>query len=504
MKKKIVIGVIAAVAIVIIAVLVGTSGKKGVAPQTIKALQGPFEVVVTVTGELQAQNKEDIMAPAELRQGRSFRFSDIKIQDLVPEGTVVDSGAYVATLDRSALSNRLKEIEDDLEKSQQQYLKTQLDTTLQLRSLRDELINLKFELEERQIVVDQSKFEPPATQRQAQINLEKAQRNYKQAQHNYTLKRDQAVASMREVAINLSRQERERQDMLDVLSKFVIKAPKPGMVIYHREWSGQKRKVGSSVSPWDLTVAILPDLSIMISKTYVNEIDVSKLKKGQAVRIGVDAFPEKKYTGIVTEVANIGEQLPNTDAKVFEVTIRVNEYDQILRPSMTTSNQIVTQTFESVIYLPLEAVHANDSISYVYLTRGRKQIVMTAEQNENFIIIEKGLQPGDEVYLSTPDNGDKFAFIGTEFIPEIKQKAAEKKRLEEEAKAKANERKMPMQGGAFQLTPEQLEKLKSSGSKVVIQQKPATEGAKDTSAKAKSDEPKRKGSRDGSGKPQEQ
>lgn len=439
MKKKLIIG-LSALAILIVVLIFSTSKKQSVLPQKVSVSKGPFEVVVTITGELQAKNKEDITAPTELRQSRSIRFSDIKIQDLVPEGTVVDSGQYVATLDRSALSNRLKEIEDELEKSQQQYLKTQLDTTLQLRSLRDELINLKFELEERQIVVDQSKFEPPATQRQAQINLDRADRNYQQATHNYKLKKEQAEASMREVAINLARQERERQEMLDVLNKFVIHAPKPGMVIYHREWSGQKRKVGSSVSPWDLTVATLPDLSVMISKTYVNEIDVSKLKVNQAVRIGVDAFPEKNYTGIVTEVANIGEQLPNTDAKVFEVTIKVNEYDPILRPSMTTSNQIVTQSFEDVLFVPLEAIHAEDSLSFVYTSKMRKQVVMTGEQNENFIIVEKGLNIDDEVYLSVPENSDRYTLAGEDLIPEIKQREADRKRKEEEARL-ANEQR---------------------------------------------------------------
>jgi hypothetical protein len=438
MKKKVIIAA-SALAVIIIVLVFSTSTKKSVAPQKVSVMRGPFEVVVTVTGELQAKNKEDITGPTELRQGRSFRMNDIKIQDLVPEGTVVDSGQYVATLDRSSLSNRLKEIEDDLEKSQQQFLKTQLDTTLQLRSLRDELINLSFELEERQIVVDQSKFEPPATQRQAKINLDRAERNFKQAQHNYKLKRDQALASMREVGINLARQQREKQDMLDVLSKFVIHAPKPGMVIYHREWSGQKRKVGSSISPWDLTVATLPDLSVMISKTYVNEIDVSKLKAGQQVRVGVDAFPEKKYTGVVTEVANIGEQLPNTDAKVFEVTIKVNEFDNILRPSMTTSNQIVTQNYEDVSYVPLEAIQANDSISFVYTTRNRKQIVITGDQNENYIIIEKGLSLEDEVYISIPENVEKYTIAGEELIPLIKERIAERKRKEAEAKA-ANEK----------------------------------------------------------------
>ncbi|GAJ16589.1 unnamed protein product, partial [marine sediment metagenome] len=50
-------------------------------------------------------------------------------------------------------------------------------------------------------------------------------------------------------------------EMMSVLDKFTIYAPAPGMLIYHKEWGGQKRKVGSNISPWDLTVATLPDLT---------------------------------------------------------------------------------------------------------------------------------------------------------------------------------------------------------------------------------------------------
>jgi HlyD family secretion protein len=86
------------------------------------------------------------------------------------------------------------------------------------------------------------------------------------------------MEDMNEAAINLAQQRRRHQEMLNVLDKFTIRAPKSGMVIYHREWNGQRRTVGSSISPWDLTVATLPDLSSMLTRTYVNEIDVSKIK----------------------------------------------------------------------------------------------------------------------------------------------------------------------------------------------------------------------------------
>ena len=433
-KKYYYIGA-AVLAVILLIIFTGKSDKP--VEQKVKVKRGSFDIMVSTTGELQAQNFENIMGPNELRN-RGFRVNEIKIVDLIPEGTVVDSGEYVATLDRNAVSSRLKDLEDEVEKNESQYTKTELDTSLSLRSLRDDLINLKFELEDKQITVDQSKFEPPATQRQAAISLEKAQRNFEQAKKNYKLKVEQAKASMKEVAINLAKVQRERDELVGVLDKFVIYAPKPGMVIYYKEWGGEKRKVGSSISAWDLTVATLPDLSAMNSKCYVNEIDISKVKTGQKVNLTVDAFPEKKYTGTVTYVANIGEQLPNADAKVFEINIKVNEYDPVLRPAMTTGNLIEIAHFKDTLFLPLEAVHGGaDSTTYVITTNNKRKVVLTGAKNDTHIIIDKGLKEGEEVYLSVPEGSEKFTMVNTELIPEIKARIKREKEKEEKTQARA-------------------------------------------------------------------
>ena len=430
--KKTIYYTIGIVVLTIIALIIfnKVTSEEDITQLEVEVQKGKFEIVVTTTGELQAENSEQISAPAELRKVRLYQ---IKIQDLIPEGTVVDSGDYVAKLDRSEGDSRLKDILDELEQAESKLLKTKLDTTISLRNLRDDLINLEFAMEDKEITLEQSKFEPPATIRRATIELDKSKRAYDQTKKNYALKVRQAKADMREAEIDLAKKTRQRDEMMDILEKFTVKAPSPGMVIYHKEWSGQKRKVGSSISPWDLTVATLPDLSSMITETYINEIDISKIKTEQEVRIGVDAFPEKEYTGQVFEVANIGEQLPNTDAKVFQVKIKVNETDPILRPGMTTSNQIVTDTFENVLYLPIEAIYVNDSIPFVYKKNGVKQIVVVGESNENEIIIEQGLEEEDKVFLTIPENPEKYKTQGEELIEVILQKK-EQKRLEEEAK----------------------------------------------------------------------
>ncbi|TFH34871.1 MAG: HlyD family efflux transporter periplasmic adaptor subunit, partial [Bacteroidia bacterium] len=383
---------------------------------------GLFEILVTTTGELQAEVSANIMGPEGLGS-RNMRFRDITIQDLVPEGTVVKMGDYVATLDRSDADNTFKDEQDRLETAINDYNMKKLDTTLSLGDLRDDLLNLKFNLDEAEITLEQSIYEPPTTIRQNQINLDKTKRAYEQAQKNYILKVQQSKADIREAELNLRKQQEKVDEMRAVLSQFIISAPSPGMVIYKREWSGAKRKVGSTISPRDPVVATLPDLTKMISKTYVNEIDISKVLDNQRVRLTVDAFPEKRYTGTVISVANIGEQLPNTDAKVFEVIVRVDGSDPILRPSMTTGNQIVTNVFEDVVYIPLECVHASeDSIPFVYRKNGTKQVVIIGQANENEVIVEQGLDAGEQLYLNIPENADEFKMTGEELISIIKER----------------------------------------------------------------------------------
>ncbi|MDR0385110.1 MAG: hypothetical protein LBH60_03435 [Prevotellaceae bacterium] len=425
MKRKIYIiaGIILALAVT--GSIFFFSGSNETVDQKIKAQKGLFEIVVNTTGELQALNMETINAPEQLR-GRNVRMVDIKIMDLIPEGTVVDSGDYVGALDRSSLDNTLKTTETELEQIKNQYENALVDTSLNLRQMRDNIQNLLFTLEESKITMEQSVYEPPATQRKAKNDYDRALRNYEQELQRYSLRQEQEIGKVREIRIRLSRKEDEYNDMLDLISRFTIYAPKPGMVIYFKEWGGAKRKVGSTISPWDRTIATLPDLSVMVSKTYVNEVDISKIKAGQTVRLGVDAFPDKKYSGIVTDVANVGEQLKNSDAKVFEVLVRMNQSDSILRPSMTTSNEILIASIPDVVYIPLEALYA-DSVPYVYRTNGTKQVVIPGEMNDNFRIIEQGLEEGDEVYLSTPEHSEKFELVGKDLVQILREQDAKKK-----------------------------------------------------------------------------
>ena len=434
------------VATIIALIVFNKLTSKKTAPNNYSEVKkGSFEITVSAAGELIPEKSVDIRGPVigqsrnqqgyqqgnqrgggyQGAQGRGsdMHVADIKILDIVPEGTIVSKGDYVAQLDRTTYDNTLKDELQNLVTFKTNVEMKILDTAVILTNLRDEIKNQKYTVEEALITLQQSKFEPPATIRQAEINLDKAKRSLEQKEKGYSLRVAQTLADINHEKQHLARNIKLVNDLQEFLAEFTITAPSSGMIIYKKERNGAKRKAGSSLNPFDMVIATLPDLSIMLSKTYINEIEVSKIKPGQEVNIIVDAFPKKAYTGEVISVANIGEQLPNSDAKMFETQIKIDGYDPELRPSMTTGNKVIIKTINDAIYIPLECVQTGpDSIPFVYEKHRTKQIVLLGESNEKNIIVEQGLEPGTIIYLSPPEESESFRMVGQNLIPIIKER----------------------------------------------------------------------------------
>ena len=377
----------------------GTTTKSDV---LVSPAKGQFLVTVTTTGELQAKSSIDIKGSDNARAAGVWQ---MKITNIIPEGTVIKKGDFVAELDKSEVAQKLKDSQLSVQKLEAQYLQTKLDSALALSQARDELVNLFYAQEEKKIVMDQSAYEAPAMKRQAEIDYERAQRNYDQAKKNYVTKTQQSIAKAQAAEVDLMKEKQRMDIAMKAMMEFTIKAPADGMVIYAREWNGKKKVVGSTINSWEPTVATLPDLREMESITYVNEIDIQKIAVGQKVKLKLDADPNKPLTGLVTAVANIGEQRPNSDSKVFEVRVRVAESDTTLRPSMTTANEILVAKLDDVMSIPLECVHTEGTTTFVFKKDGGsiiKQEVKLGQMNENAAIVQAGVTQKDQLYLSSP------------------------------------------------------------------------------------------------------
>lgn len=363
---------------------------------------GTFKVLVTTTGELRARKFVEMQGPSAAQSVQVFQ---TKISSLVPEGSVVKEGDVVAELDRGPIASKLNDVTLNLQKAQAEFTRAQLDSALDLAQAREDVRTAEYTLEEKKIAMEQAQYEAPTLKRQAEIDFEKATRALAQSKRNLATKTKQAEAKMASVGADLGRQQNQLTNIQEVQASFTIKAPAAGMVIYVREWNGRKKGIGSMWSPWDPTVATLPDLSRMESDTYVNEVDVRKLAIGQRVEISLDADAGKRLTGTVTHVANVGEQKPNQDSKVFEVKIAIAEADTTLRPGMTTANSILTASIPNALSIPLEALVNEGGHSYVYKKDGRsvvKQEVETGPSNDVEIIVRRGLAKDDVVMLAVP------------------------------------------------------------------------------------------------------
>src|SRR5947199_1343018 len=401
-------------ALVLLILVVPTAWLLARAPAEDSALiarvkRGPFVVTVTTSGELRARQFVQITGPTNAQQAGAFQ---MKIQSIVPEGTIVKQGDVVAELDRSTLANKLDEVRLALQKAQAQYEQAMLDSTLTLSTARENIRTMELALEEIRLAKEQAVYEAPTVQRQAAIDYERADRALTQARSDYDTKTEQARAKMREVGADLQRQRNLLKAVQDVMTGFTIRAPAPGMVIYVKEWNGRKRTVGSQVNAWEPSVATLPDLTQMESVTYVNEIDVRKLAVGQPVMVTLDADPTKHLTGTVASVANVGEQRPNADAKVFEMKVTILQADTTLRPGMTTGNAIETLKLGVALYVPLEALSSAGGIPVVYRQDGghvTKQEVISGPMNDDEVVIIRGLGENDRVLLTPPADHDRIA-----------------------------------------------------------------------------------------------
>jgi hypothetical protein len=354
---------------------------------------------------------------------------------------VVQEGDYVASLDHKAVEEVLVQAREELEQAVNDFDDAKMDSNLNLSNNRDQIINARENVEAMQIILDESVYESPSVIRKAEMDLEKARRNLAQESSAYTLRVQQAAARVNRRVVILSQRQNRVKELEDAYKVLNIYATKPGMVIYAKDRFGDKIKSGSTISRWMPVIATLPDLSKMISVTWVNEIDISKVKPGQKVTLGTDAFPEKKLEGEVITVANIGQPLPKSDAKVFEVRIRIYGSDPDLRPAMTTSNVIQTGIFKEETFLPTDAIFEDDSLKFVFV-HGKtivRQVVDAGDENENFTIIRAGVKSGEKVLLERPEHEKELPLEGLEIYQEIKKREALEKEKEQKAAAQLAE-----------------------------------------------------------------
>lgn len=166
-----------------------------------------------------------------------------------------------------------------------------------------------------------------------------------------------AQAGFENSLAQIRRQEGLLSQAKDQLEKTVIFSPMDGTV------SSRTSEVGERVAATGqfnaAEVMRVADLSRMEVRVNVNENDVVNVKVGDKARVSIDAYPNRKFTGAVREIASAAKtQGLNTQEEVtnFQVKISIADKDVALRPGMSASVDIETKTVEGVVAVPIQAV----------------------------------------------------------------------------------------------------------------------------------------------------
>lgn len=353
---------------------------------TAEAHKGEFVISLVEKGKLDAKRSVSISSP-RVR-------ANLLITRLIPEGTIVQKGDTIMEFDKLELQRNLVDYQANLKIAQANLLKAQGESDLTKKQLQLELDQAEREAKEKQ-------FEAPLIKQEAEKKLELARLKYE-----INIKSMESDIQKLTIEVDKARYEVQREQ--DYLSQLTVTAPIPGLVVYLEYWKGgQWGKVQEGDSPWPGQGVInLPDLSIMLTKAKVHEVDIDKVKLWQNVNIILESYPETTFTGKVDKIARLATRVEeNSNINAFDIEIMINGTDERLKPGMSAKCEIIVDKIPNSIWVPIEAVFEKDKKTVVYVIKGngfRERQVKVGQRNDTDIIVAEGLKGKEKVALRDP------------------------------------------------------------------------------------------------------
>jgi multidrug resistance efflux pump len=360
--------------------------------------QGILMQQIEVTGELVSADTVSMMPPA------IHRVWQYQVKQLAPEGSDVVKGDVVARLDISELTQRLSVSTANLAATKQDIETSKLRNAKRLEQLRLDLAEAKmnFEKAERKFNLSDETV--------ALIEKEKYQRDA-------IIAKDRVALIIRKIELE-SKGAEQRQAMLagdeqkfasevaaleSGITSMTLKAPRAGIVVYGNDPQGNKIKEGQSVFAGDAVLSI-PDLSHMQVNMTIPEVEAQRVKLGQAIKIRLDANPERIFRGKIVELGavfrNKNQEVPWV---VFDAVASIDDPDiELMRPGMTAKIAIDIAKDTPSLLLAAEAVSFESGQAYVERPTwlgSRKQQISIGEMGTDRVSVRQGLALGDEVLL---------------------------------------------------------------------------------------------------------
>lgn len=332
---------------------------------------------------------------------------DFKISMMAPEGSEVTTGRPVLGFDTTELQKRLDDKSAEAEQARKEIEKQKADLALKRE---DERLNLA-DAEARFRKTEMKLEAPPDL-----VGLKER----KQVQLDYDLSKREVIsirlrmeslerAARAQIALLESKQQRAASivaEMQSAIRQMTIPSPRNGTVVYVTNWRGDKKKVGDTCWRMERVIEI-PDLSRMIARGDIDEVDAGKVAVGQRVTIRLDAHPDEEFHGTIRRAAKTVQQQQGTrdPLKVLQVEITIDRSDPAkMRPGMRFQGTVELGRVRNAVLIPRSAVFVSASGPFAW-RRGSFAVgrvpLRLGRVNDKSVEVLSGLSPRDRVLVKT-------------------------------------------------------------------------------------------------------
>ncbi len=390
-KKLLIFGGLGLLVIILIIVVIASGGKENIIlVQTEKVQKRDITQTVTATGTIDPEFKV-LITPEVTGEIISL---PVKEGDVVKKGQLlirIKGDRYMAQKDRLEANLKSSEASLQIRDAELNRVKLEYDRTKELHS--------------KALASDSE--------------LETAQSNFLTAKASY----DAAAA-------NVLQSKAQLREVLETLYKTTIYSPMDGIVTQLNVELAE-RVLGSGFSQ-GTNIMTVADLSNMEAVVDVDENDVVLVSVGDTANVSVDAFGDKIFHGVVTEIGNSAKAAGlGTQEQVvnFSVKIKMLDLDPNLRPGMSCNADIETETVSNVLSVPIQSVTARTDVpmseedstktkenpdasettgmmgkkkpkEVVFVVEGgnaKMKVVETGISDDNYLQVTKGIEEGDVV-----------------------------------------------------------------------------------------------------------
>jgi HlyD family secretion protein len=292
----------------------------------------------------QLSDKKIISAPAELVSLQNISISapsvqrmwQYKIEYIARENTLVKKGDTLLKFDGQSLRTNMVTRRSDLSAAVKEAEQKKLENEAKLEEYNLDLAEAKknMDIAKRKVeITDVSRSDIERQKQRAEFGITtelNKQAVQRVAQHKISMKINEKVQQAK-----ISKAQSEVDELAISMKRLQIKAPKEGMVVLIPNGDDEKPAVGDTVFRGSRLMS-LPALDKIAVKVEFDESFTADIVLGGDVRITLDAFPERPFTGKITELGkSYRSKSRNNQKKVFDAWVTLNELElDIMRPGM--------------------------------------------------------------------------------------------------------------------------------------------------------------------------